>query len=162
MNPISSDVVEKTWNMIGEIPEHKASEMVNRMGEQQPLMLAYLMEAGDDELNREEREQLLYLGIVVWQIMLQGTSTPPVINEEILEGVEDVNIKMLEYVDGEPDSDFVDTIKKIMNNYNQPEILRYVVEALMEDTDEEESNIRDENIGLLFIYLKTVIDCFDK
>ncbi len=162
MNPISLDIVEKTWNVVAEISEQNASEMVNRMGEQQPLMLAYLMEAGGDELNREEREQLLYLGIVVWQIMLQGTTPPPQIDEEILEEVEGVNIKMLEYVEGEPDSDFVDTIQKIINNYNQKEVLWYIVESLMENPEEEEGIIRDENIGLLFIYLKTVIDCFDK
>ncbi|GJQ57774.1 MAG: hypothetical protein D8M57_00850 [Candidatus Scalindua sp. AMX11] len=162
MNPISVDIVETTWNSIAETSEDTASEMVTRMGEQQPLILAYLMEAGEDELNQEEREHLLYLGIVVWQIMLQGSTTPPMINEEILEGVEELNIKMLEYVEGEPDSDFVDTIQKIINSYNQPEVLRYIVEALMEDPEEEESIIREENIGLLFIYLKTVIDCFDK
>lgn len=162
MNPITSDIVENTWKTIAETSNYKASEMVRQMGEQQPLMLAYLMEAGGDELNREEREHLLYLGIVVWQIMLQGKTSPPVINEEILEEVEDLNIQMLEYVEGEPDSEFIDTVQKIINSYNQPEVLRYIVEALIEDPDEEECIIRDENIGLLFIYLKTVIDCFDK
>ena len=48
----------------------------------------------------------------------------------------------------------------IVENYGQPAVLRYVVEVLMDDSDEE-TVIRDEGIGAMFIDLKTVIDCFD-
>ena len=41
------------------------------------------------------------------------------------------------------------------------EVLKYVVEALMEET-EEDALIRDDNKGIMMIYLKTIIDCFDE
>lgn len=49
----------------------------------------------------------------------------------------------------------------IINSYRQPEVLRYVVEALMEEP-EEGCLIRDESKGIMLLDLKTVIDCFDR
>jgi hypothetical protein len=161
MDTISSEIVEKTYNKLGRMPPQEAPKMVDRMSKQQPLVLAYLMATGHDVLNQEERELLLYLGVVVWQIMNQGTKSLPEITEEILDETEDSNMKMLEYLDGETETGFIDTLEKIINNYNQPEVLRYVVEALVEEP-KEESVIRDENIGIMMIFLKTVIDSFDK
>ena len=52
-------------------------------------------------------------------------------------------------------------ITGFFQNYNQIEVLRYVVEALMEEL-ETDSEVRDEYIGIMMIYLKTVIDCLDQ
>ncbi len=162
MKPISLDIVEKTWNEIGGQAPEKGQEMINRMSEQQPIVLAYLMSTGEEVLNQDEKELLLYLGVVVWQMMSQGASSLPEITSEMIDEAEDVNMKMIEYLEGEPETAFMDTVEKMINNYNQPEVLRYVLEALMEEEPEEDCIIRDENIGIIMIFLKTVIDCFDK
>ncbi len=162
MNPISPDIVEKTWNEIGGLAPEKGHEMIKRMSDQQPIILAYLMSTGDEVLNQDEKELLLYLGVVVWQIMSQGHASLPGITTEIVEESEDLNMKMIEYLEGESETSFMDTVEKMINNYNQPEVIRYVVEALMEEEPEEDCIIRDENIGIMMIFLKTVIDCFDK
>ena len=162
MNSISSDIVEKTWNEIGGQAPEKGQEMIKHMSKEQPIIFAYLMSTGDDILNQDEKELLLYLGVVVWQIMSQGTASLPGITSKIMEEAEDLNMKMLVYLEGEPETTFMNTVEKMINNYNQPEVLRYVLEALMEEEPEEECMIRDENIGIIMIFLKTVIDCFDK
>jgi len=74
--------------------------------------------------------------------------------------IEDKNFNMLEYLEGETETDFFATVATIIENYNQPEVLKYVVEALMEE-DGEAVAIRNENAGIMMIYLKTVLDCFD-
>ena len=144
MNPISSDIVEKTWKKVGGITPLKAQKMIDLMGKEQPLILAYLMASGDDILNQNERELLLYLGVVVWQIMSQGTTPLPEIADEILDEVENSNIKILENLEDESEAGFIETVETLMNNYNQPEVLRYIIEALMEES-EEGCLIRDEN-----------------
>lgn len=161
MKPISADVVEKTWEKMAGMSAQEGPKLINRMTKEQPLILAYLMAAGGDILNRDERELLLYLGVTIWQIMLQGDTPLSEITDEILDEVEESNMKMLEYLEGEPETDFIDTVEKMIGSYPQPEVLRYVVEALME-VQEEGALIRDENTGLMMIYLKTVIDCFDR
>ncbi|MBC8484906.1 MAG: hypothetical protein H8D45_02575 [Bacteroidetes bacterium] len=89
-----------------------------------------------------------------------GLQTAAPITEQTLDEVEESNIKMIEYLEGESEAGFKYSVEMITNNYNQPEVLRYVVEALMEE-EEEGCLIRDENKGLMTINLKTVIDCFD-
>ena len=159
-NSISADVVERTWQRIAGQSAKDAQKLVNRMSKEQPVVLAYLMAVDTDIFNQDEREVLLFLGVVVWQIMLQGTRPLPKVTEKILDEAEAGNLKMAEYLRGETEAGFEEASRKIIGSYKQPEVLRYVVEAIMEDT-EESSPIREENKGIMFLDLKTVIDCFD-
>jgi len=161
MEPIPLEVVERTWRKMSKMPLGESSKLINLMRKQQPLVLAYLLAAGHKTLNQDERELLLYIGIVVWQIMLQGNRPLIKDTKDTLDKAEKANIKMLEYLEGESEADFIETTKKIISNYPQPEVLRYVVEALMEET-EEDSVITDKGKVIMMIYLKTVTDCFNR
>lgn len=161
MKPKSSDIVEKTWEKMGGMSPQEVPKMVNLMSKEQPLILAYLLAVDDGILNQYERQLLLYLGVVVWQIMLQGDTPLPEITEEILDDVAESNMKLLEYLEGESDTGFADTVEMVVDNYFQPEVLKYVIEALMEEP-EEGCLIREENKGIMMLDLKTVIDCFNK
>ncbi len=93
--------------------------------------------------------------------MLQGDAPLPKITRKVLDNVEETNMKMLEYLEDESDVDFVETVEKIVSSYPQPEILKYVLETFMGNS-EESLLIREINKGAMFVYLKTVIDCFNK
>jgi hypothetical protein len=136
-------------------------KLINLMSKEQPFILTYLMAIDNAIFNQDERELLFYLGVVVWQIMSQGSTPLPKVTQETLDEIEESNTKMLEYLEGESETSFIETVETIVKNYNQPEVLRYVIEALMEESDEEPL-IRDEYKGIMMINLKTVIDCFDK
>jgi len=159
-NSISAEVVERTWQRLAVQSARDAQKLINRMSKEQPVILAYLMAVDNDVFNQSEREVLLFLGVAVWQIMLQGNRPLPKVTEEILDNAEAGNLKMAEYLRGETEEGFEGATKKIIGSYRQPEVLRYVVEAIMEDT-EESCPIREENKGFMFLDLKTVIDCFD-
>ena len=161
IKPIPLEVVERTWKKISKMPLGESPKLINLMRKQQSVVLAYLLAAGHKTLNQDEQELLLYMGIVVWQIMLQGSNPLIKATKSALDEAEKANIKMLEYLEGEPEADFIETSKKIISNYPQPEILRYVAEALTEET-EEDSVITDEGKGIIMVYLKTVIDCFNR
>jgi hypothetical protein len=159
-NSISARVVERTWQRIANLSPREGQKLIERMTKEQPVILAYLMAVDSDIFNDEERQTLLYLGVVVWQIMLEGIRPLPKVSEKILDNAEAKNLKMAEYLRGETEAGFEEATRKIIENYTQPEALRYVVEAIIEDT-EESSSIREENRGIMFVDLKTVIDCFD-
>lgn len=93
-------------------------------------------------------------------MMLQGNRGLPQITGEVLDKAEEANMKLIEYLEGESEVDFMEAVEELVKNYNQREVLGYVVEALMEESDEE-CLIRDEYRGMMMIYLKTVIDCLD-
>ena len=159
MQPISDSLVEATWKRIGSMPPVEAAKLSQQMHKEQPFILTYLLAVGGDTLNRVERELLVYMGIVVWQIMLKGNTALPMVSEKDLEKAEESNMRMLDYMTGELGSDFIDTTKKLMENYGQPEVFWYVIEALVED---EEGLVRKGNEGMMAIYLKTAIDCLNK
>jgi len=161
MDPIPLKIVEKTWKKMSTMSWQEITELTNLMRKQQPFVLAYLLAAGHEIFNQDEREQLLYLGVVIWQIMSQGSKPLTKITGDTLDGVEKANIEMLEYLAGESETDFMDTLRQVVNNYPQPEVLKYVVEALVEEP-EEGSLIREEKKGYILIYLKTIIDCFSR
>ncbi|MFQ6003812.1 MAG: hypothetical protein ACE5KJ_08700 [Candidatus Zixiibacteriota bacterium] len=161
MNPISAEVVEKTWKRVAGTSLQEVPETIDRMTKEQPLILAYLLAVGHDIFNQDERELLFFLGMVIWQIMSQGTTRLPKITEKTIDEVEESNLKMLEYLEGESETGFVESVEGMLENYNQREVLGYVMEALMEEP-EEGCLIREENKGLMMIYLKTVLDCFDR
>jgi hypothetical protein len=159
-NSISAEVVERTWQRVATLSPKEGQKLIQRMTKEQPVILAYLMAVDSDIFNDEERQTLLYLGVVVWQIMLQGGRSLPEVTEKVLDEAEAKNLKMAEYLHGETAEGFEEAARKIISSHGQPEVVRHVVEAIMEDA-EESSGVREENKGIMFLDLKTVIDCFD-
>ena len=160
VNRISAQVVDNTWKEVGAMTPRQALKLAKQMQAQAPVLMVYLVACGGDMFNREERELLNYLGLVVWRIMSKGDSPLPEITPEKMEAADDANMNMVKYMEGEPPADLLKTIGKVLNNYNQPEVLKFVLEALMEP--EEGSEVREEYTGMMFLYLKTVIDCLDR
>jgi hypothetical protein len=159
---ISEKIVEETWKETSGIPLQDAPKLAQRFQKLQPFLNVYLLAAGGDELNRDERELLFYLGMVVWKMMAKGAKELTQVSSNTIDKEEEKNWDMLNYLSGESKSfDFVNTVESIVAGYNQKNILKYVVEAL-EEHDTEEGNIRDDKKGEMFIYLKTVIDCLDQ
>ncbi len=161
MNTISSEIVERTWQEMATMSPINYPKLINQFAKEQPFVLGYLMAVDNELLNEDERELLFYLGTVVWRMMSQGEKPLPKVTEDMIFAAEDDNFKMLQLLEGEDEAGVYDTTAKMISSYNQPEVLRYVVEALMEE-DEEGVDIREANVGMMMIYLKTVIDCFDK
>lgn len=95
--------------------------------------------------------------MVVWQIMAKGGKAPKV-TKEMIDEAEAANFEVLDEL---TDNFSEKKIAEILQNYNQIEVLKYVIEALMEEP-EAGSAIRDEYLGMMMNYLKTVIDCLDR
>ncbi|HSV30510.1 MAG TPA: hypothetical protein VLH40_00605 [Atribacteraceae bacterium] len=167
MEPISSEVVEKTWQRIGVMDPQLAHELIGDLENTQPVIMEYLMAGSEELFNQAERELVIYLGIVIWQIMKDGFPPPPQVLFEDIEKAEAANLKMLEYLGSSTPGDFSRTVETVVVNYSQPQILRYVVEALFEFEEDEDvagsdTKIRDDMKGIIFIVLKTIIDCLDR
>ncbi len=160
MNLITSDIVEKTWQEMSMMPPDEFPNIVNQMILEQPVILSYLMTTSQDIFNQNERQLLIYMGVVIWKIMSQGDVRLKTVTETQLDEMEDKNFIFWESIEKHND-EFIDSVTAIAASCNQPEVLRYVVEAMMEDI-EFANEIRDENKTMMMLYLKTVIDCFDQ
>jgi len=134
-------------------------QMVNDLGEDQPFIFTYLMTIGEGDFNDEEREMMLLLGVIIWRIMSKEKETLPTVSEESLDKVEQENMPLLEQL-AEDESTFASSARGLLRDYNQPEILSYVIESVVAEA--EESEVREVNQGIMIIFLKIVIDCLDK
>jgi len=159
MEKISAEIVRETWQALDEVDADCATEMANGMGKQQPVVLAYLMTATENySMNQDESELLIFLGLSIWKMMTRAEGPLPSVTPARLDEIEENNLKMLEYLAGESDEDFITTVEMIIDNYPQSEILRYVVDELMLNN---QVPVSDENKGHMLISLKTAIDCLN-
>jgi hypothetical protein len=160
MKPISTESVEQTVQRIENLSVQQGKQLAQKFMEEQPLVMAYLMAVDNDLLNEEEREWLFFLGTAVWQMMAQGDAPLPQVTEQTVEQVEAANQQAFEMLAGGSDQDARAAMEKLLRDYNQPAVLKYVITALMESAQNE--GIRQDNLGMLMLDLKTVIDCFNE
>jgi hypothetical protein len=156
---IPEDVVTAVWQRMASVSPVQIPKLVDQMTREQPQILAYLMAASESELEEDEAEIVFYIGVVVWQIMRENQPGIRKVTESLLDDVEAENEKSLRKLEQDSPGDFVSAVKKFTNDYPEPEVLRYVVEALIEEDEEEDSgSVSEENLGLAFITLKNVLD----
>ena len=160
MKAISTESVEQTARRIENLSVRQGEQLTQKFMEEQPLVMAYLMAVDNDSLNEEEREWLFFLGTAVWQMMTQGDASLPQVTEQTIEQVEAANQRTFEALAGGLDGDARTAMENLLRDYNQPAVLKYLITALMESAQNE--SIRQDNLGVLMLDLKTVIDCFNE
>jgi hypothetical protein len=161
MNQIPAETVEKVYLKMWNMTEQEAFKLSHVMQKEQPLLVAYLAAVDQEMLNQEEREMLFYQGTVIWQIMKASGQILPEVTEKKLLQIEAENLKIADSLKGADTVSFAEVIRRILKDYRQAEVFKYVVGALL-DQDNEDCVIRDESLGAMMLDLKTVIDCFDQ
>ena len=92
---------------------------------------------------------------------VHGRGIAPVSSEEVVACYE-VNEDLMERLEGAHEK-FLDRIAGIQIA-EQPHVMKYVVEALVEEEEEDEDleDLTEEDKGLLFLVLKTVVELLNK
>ncbi len=160
MKPISAAVVEQTRQRVAQTDPADAPAVTALMNRQQPAVLAYLRDVGGDFLNEDEQDLLFYIGTVVWQVMRQGERKPRKVNLPALDRAERRSMRRLESVVGKPESAVRLLAESLVQDAPQPEVLRYVLGALMGE-HEEGLELRDDRIGMMFVYLNAVLEALN-
>ncbi|MCX7855650.1 MAG: hypothetical protein N2556_06710 [Anaerolineae bacterium] len=155
---ISEEIVTQTWQRIAQISPQEVQRYMNQMSREQPAILAYLLTLDSDPFNRNEMGYIFFIAMVVWQAMKQSPQGLRSVPIEEVERANEANFAFLERFLSAGEMDFEAAVAKMLEEYPEPEVLRYIVEALMEEDEEEP--FRDEYRGLAFICLKTVLDAF--
>src|SRR4030067_3481921 len=160
MEPISEKIVEKTWQEVARYSPIQASKEMQEMGKNQPELLAFLMALTED-LDLEVKERVIYIAFVVYRIFVGSRNkVKKVTSKEIIDCYE-YNQDLMETLEGAHEK-FIDRIARVQLS-KQPYVMKYVVDALMEETEEGDGiELTDEDKGFIFLLLKTVVDLLDK
>ena len=159
MGTISAETVTKTWQAMDQFNIDDADDFAKKMAAEQPIILAHLLALDDQPFNQHEKEIILYLGMVIWQMMKQSPNRLLKVTRKKLNRAKNANLASLDFLASDTDADFVSAIQVILEKYEEPEVLRYILEALMDEKEYEQSGdspIRDEYRGIAFVHLKSL------
>ncbi len=161
MEPLSEKLVEETWQEFAGFTPNQVNKEAKKVAKGQPNLLSFMMEF-TEELDQGAKELAIYMFFVVNRIFAKGyrKKIKKASPEEIIECYEK-NEKLMESLEGAHDK-FYERVARVQVSA-QPSVIKYVVEALFEVPEEEDPVfISDEDVGFLFLLLKTAIDVLDK
>jgi hypothetical protein len=159
MNSISIDIVESTWKKAKDITDDEMAGLISKLSDDQPLLMAYLISVGEQLLDDEEQELLFFYGLLIWDMMSQGKTPLPEMTENGLADAERANADLVAFIEDGPDAVFKNEFQRILETYNQPDLLNFVVEVVTEGLQDED--IRPQSYGPMILYLKVTIDGLD-
>lgn len=156
MKQVSLATIDKTIDWLESLEsEEEMEQLIDSFGDKQPLLLAFLMSMGEDDLNEEERELLLYIGMFFWKSMIEGGENPEEVTEARLDELKVTNLGLLEAAESGKGKDFDRVWLEETENYGQPELLAFLIETLEE---EESFSLRSNNLRALQSYAKIALD----
>jgi hypothetical protein len=158
--PIPEKTVEKTWQEVAGFSPQQASKEMQKMGKNQPELLAFLM-AMTEDMDAEVKELAIYIAFVVYRIFESSRGkTKKLTSAEIMSSYES-NETLMGSLENTHEK-FIDRITG-MQSFKQPYVMEYVLDALFEEAEEaDEVELTDEDRGYLFLLLKTEVDLLDK
>lgn len=158
MEPLSEKLVEKTWQEIAHYDSGRATKEMMEFGQIQPDLLSFILEFTED-LSEQAGELAVYVLFVIYHMFRKGygKEIQPVTPEEIIECYEE-NERLMEKLEKAQD-EFFNRVAEVQLS-PQPYVIRYVVDSLTEEPEEDDDSepMSEEDVGFLFMLLKTVID----
>lgn len=157
MEPILEDLVEETWEEVAEFTPNKINKIMQKVGKEQSALLAFIVEF-TEELDQDVKELAIYMFFNVYRMFRKGfgEKIKPISPDDVIKCYES-NEDLMQSLEGAHDK-FYDRIARVQVS-SQPFVMKYIVETLLEPPESEDAvELTDEDIGFLFLLLKTVVD----
>lgn len=161
MKTIPQETVLTVWSQMNELPEKEAAKRFEQFSEAQPGIIAYLLAVDEEITPEEERGDLLFLGLFIWDSFRAAGLKPVLVMPEAIEAAEEANSKFLSGLDEGSEHGMFEAVRQLMESYNQMPLLGGLIEILMSE-NAGEPEMAGDNIGLALLHLKTVIDTLDQ
>jgi len=150
---VSEKIIDQIAVQLSE-SEEQYTIAISALKEQQPILLSYILSENFDLLIQKEKDYLLYLTLVIWKAIQQVQATTELIETEQIDEAEEANWELLHASKARR---FKERLDAFFENTSQEDLLAFVEDSLVEE--EEEAFLTKEGKELLFIGLKTIIDC---
>ena len=161
MEPIPEELVEEIWQETAGFSPDQINKRIKKLSKSQPYLLAFIIEFSQD-LDQQVKELAMYMFFVVF-CMFQKSSHKKIKRispEKIIEYYEK-NENFIQSLEGVHEK-FFERIARVQLS-EQPYVLKYVTDTLMEAPYEEDPILlTEEDTGFVFMLLKTVVDVLDR
>ena len=149
---ISEDMIDE---VVLDLEAADFEREVSILGEEQPVLLGYVLSEDFELLTHEEREWLLYLVLVIYKATEKGYEKIDPLSKNDLEAAEEANWARLETVTAKR---FRDRMTPFFEGYPQEDLLAFVEDSLTEDEEDTDNFLTKEGREPMFVALKSVID----
>ena len=160
MEPIPQELVEETWQEVARFTPGQTNKEMTKMAKSQPDLFTFMMQFTED-LDQEVKELAIYMFFVAYRMFEKSSrkTIKKISAREIIDCYE-YNEGLMRSLEG-VDEKFFHRIAKTEIS-RQPYVMKYVTETLMEAPEEEDPvALTAEDIGVMFLLLKTVVDLLD-
>jgi hypothetical protein len=160
VSAIPEALVEETWKEVGSLSTDEAQRSMSQIAKSQPDLLAFVMGTTGD-LQSDAQQVAVYLFVVIHRMFEKAAGGIKRAEPQAIDAAYDRNEAFLGKFEG-AHSRFLKRAAESMIS-SQPFVMKYLVEALMEPPEGDDPVIlSDEETGVLFLVLKTVVDIFDE
>lgn len=186
MRLVTEQEIIEIWNDSADLDHEQSQALVRNFGDEQPALMMFvyaqmttadnpeaeddLKDEGQPEDPAEAEEEaevmsdtpLVEIVLAIWQALSKAAGKKlTTVTPEKLDEIDEKNMQDLEALQDASEADFEDTVKELMQSYNQREVLGFALEVLMSGY-EDAPDLAPERIGLDLMSIKTVVDCLDQ
>ena len=161
MKIISEDLVTETYKEVAEFTGEQAYSEMTSVSTIQPNLVAFMLDFTQD-LEPDAAELAMYCFFTVFRMFRKSIRKPfeQVSHETIVDCYES-NETLIENLENTHER-FIERVASVQL-LDQPYVMKYIVEALFEDSQEDEDiELTEEDTGYLFLLLKTAVDALNK
>jgi hypothetical protein len=152
---VAEETVETSWQAVAGLAPQQARSHMMRLGRRQRELLAFVTTMTED-LSVNAQEVAIYAFVVVCHMFehSQKLQLPKAKRRQIAAAYERTTEELGRLIAA--DERFLERHAQVSTG-NEPFVMRYVSEVLLEP-DDPEARLNDDEIGEVFICLKTVVD----
>lgn len=162
MRTVTHEEVVDCMERVRGMTKNQTRAFMRRMQKEQPYLVVYtaaICERGEFE-DDDDADAFVSLVATVWLAMRTAAGGPLVtITANAVQQCEEQIMQLYGYAEGEPEADWPGTIATWMEGFNQRPLLEFVIKALL--SPESPYAVTEQGSGIIFTYLKVVIDCLD-
>jgi hypothetical protein len=159
MKTIDENLVESAWHEVNSYKQEKSYEEMVALAEKQPNLVAFVYEFTQD-LSIDAQELAMYILFVVYR-MFEKSAAGEIkkIETKSIVSSYDNNEAFITSLENVPDQFLKKKLGPVVQK--QPHVLQYVLESMLEKGPGDAINLTEEDIGMIFIIEKTMVDVLD-
>lgn len=163
LRTVTREEIEAAMDRINRLGPDETRELMERMQSEQPYVQVYvaaICDRGDFE-SEDDEDAFVNLATIAWYAMCaMGAGEVRQVSGDDIDRSEEQVLGLYSYAEGEPEAGWAGMVQTWMEGCNQLPLLGFLVDALM--SPNSPYTISEEGAGLIFTYIKTVIDCLDE